>query len=386
MATQALSIGDKLERRKGIGPGFDFLRVGLASCVVAWHSFAVVGNNTLDHRPFVWFPGYGVLVMFFSLSGFLISGSALRLKLRDFLINRGLRILPALAVEVILSAMILGPIFTTLALTDYFTQGQTYKYFTNIVGFINYQLPGVFKSNPGPSVNYALWTIPYEFGCYAVMSAFVIIGALKNRAMVLVVAILYGAICLALSLTGVDDREDIIGGVVRRLFTARGSRLYMAFVLGVAVYLYRHAIPYSKALVGVCLAGCALIAAIRPAEWMSYPLLNIVVAPMLTYIMAFIGVSDIPRLPFFHRGDYSYGIYLYGVPLQQAFVAMFPTVMNPALQLLMAFPCIVAFAVFSWHAIEKPILGLRKNFSFVAKVRGVEGAPPPETVGRRSAS
>ena len=29
-------------------------------------------------------------------------------------------------------------------------------------------------------------------------------------------------------------------------------------------------------------------------------------------------------------------------------------------------------AVISWHMIEKPILGMRKKFSFVAKARGVD--------------
>ena len=44
-----------------------------------------------------WFPGYAILSMFFALSGFLIAGSARRLRLADFLVNRGLRIFPALA-------------------------------------------------------------------------------------------------------------------------------------------------------------------------------------------------------------------------------------------------------------------------------------------------
>ncbi|MGO8666289.1 acyltransferase, partial [Rhizobium ruizarguesonis] len=35
-------------------------------------------------------------------------------------------------------------------------------------------------------------------------------------------------------------------------------------------------------------------------------------------------------------------------------------------------PSALAVAVLSWHFIEKPILGLRNKFSFIAQVRGVE--------------
>lgn len=35
------SIGTVLERRKGIGPGFDVLRIGLAFSVVGWHAFYI---------------------------------------------------------------------------------------------------------------------------------------------------------------------------------------------------------------------------------------------------------------------------------------------------------------------------------------------------------
>ena len=36
---------------------------------------------------------------------------------------------------------------------------------------------------------------------------------------------------------------------------------------------------------------------------------------------------------------------------------------------LLVVPMIMLFAAFSWHFIEKPILKMRKKFSFVAQVR-----------------
>ncbi len=69
-------------------------------------------------------------------SGFLIAGSATRLSLGNFIINRGLRIIPALAVEIVLSALVLGPIFTALPMSDYLSSPNTWHYFTNVLGII----------------------------------------------------------------------------------------------------------------------------------------------------------------------------------------------------------------------------------------------------------
>jgi peptidoglycan/LPS O-acetylase OafA/YrhL len=82
----------------------------------------------------MWFVGYSILPMFFALSGFLVSASALRLPLREYILNRAFRIMPALGVDVALSALVLGPLFTTLALVEYFTSSGFFVYFFNIIG------------------------------------------------------------------------------------------------------------------------------------------------------------------------------------------------------------------------------------------------------------
>jgi peptidoglycan/LPS O-acetylase OafA/YrhL len=87
------SIGTRLQRFNGIGPGFDFLRVALAVTIIINHSFLIVEGNfdyVKAHR--LWAVFGLTLPMFFSLSGFLIAASAQRLRLRDFLLNRALRI------------------------------------------------------------------------------------------------------------------------------------------------------------------------------------------------------------------------------------------------------------------------------------------------------
>ena len=183
------SIGQILDESRGLGKGFDFLRVALSFGVVTWHTPEIAdASSFLEHTRFFWFGNYAILDVFFALSGFLIAGSAMRLGIRDFLINRGLRIFPALAVEIALSAVILGSLFTSLPLSEYFSKIETYHYLTNIVGFINYHLPGVFENHPVHEVNISLWTVPFELGCYAIMSLFIVFGLLKQPWTVVAVA------------------------------------------------------------------------------------------------------------------------------------------------------------------------------------------------------
>src|SRR3979409_2478824 len=97
---------------RGNTSGFDYLRMFLAVSVLFFHSFAVsygrLGEAFLYERPL---RGLIVLVipMFFALSGFLVAGSYYRTRdLKKFVMLRVLRIAPALIVEVILCALILG--------------------------------------------------------------------------------------------------------------------------------------------------------------------------------------------------------------------------------------------------------------------------------------
>src|ERR1700722_8219950 len=111
------TIGHELDKRSGVGPGFDLLRIVLAFLIFQLHLtwIASVSDPKILARIFA---GTGdVLVrgwqrpifmamvpMFFALSGFLVASSAFRTKsIRIFLAFRFLRIFPALATEVTLS-------------------------------------------------------------------------------------------------------------------------------------------------------------------------------------------------------------------------------------------------------------------------------------------
>jgi peptidoglycan/LPS O-acetylase OafA/YrhL len=145
-----------LQENRGAGPGFDLLRIGLAILILVAHTGWITGGSPTagvmlphpDSAPaasqglFDWGvlkrPFSDCLVpMFFALSGFLVTGSALRLRsVGKFLSARLYRLVPALVVEVTLSALVLGAIYTTYSLADYFTDATFYRYFLNMFGFI----------------------------------------------------------------------------------------------------------------------------------------------------------------------------------------------------------------------------------------------------------
>ncbi len=372
------TVGSRLDGNRGIGSGFDFLRIFLALAIVAWHSRNVV-HWTADQAtssPW-WFAEYSLVPMFFALSGFLVAASGMRLSLRDFLINRGLRILPALALEILFSAFLLGPIFTDLTLKQYFSSPLLYHYLTNMVGLVNFYLPGVFVHHPWTMVNGALWTIPYEMMCYVVLSALIVTRWLRStRAIAVCTVFLMIIALLCRNIPGLESTFDhggnsVFDKAIRFFFTGEQSRLLLSFVVGVLFYKIRHRIPYSRALMAAAMAVCLIIAFIGNHSWFDNAALRLIAIPTLTYIVAFAGVTKIPISWPYTQGDYSYGVYLYHLPFQQMLYSIFPTV--SALQLfLLSVPTCTAVAAFSWHTVEKPILRLRKRFSFVAKVSETE--------------
>ena len=368
------SIGTTLERYKGLGPGFDFMRIGLATAILMFHCFLLTGNRWVFQGP-AWIIEYSLVPMFFALSGFLIAASAMRLSLKNFLINRALRILPALAVDVVVCALVIGPLETTIPLSEYFRSPGFYKYFLNMMGYIHFFLPGVFVHQAEAAVNASLWTVPYEMLCYVVMSAFILTRFITKPAFVMavVLGILIGGLLV-----------EKYGGyvpyyprrVMQEVVIYRGSQCMLAFILGILAYQIRHAVPYSKwtalACVLVCLAG-ALRLDLVSSEIVIY---RFMLLPALVYLTVYLGVTRIPIPRILHSGDYSYGVYLYHAPLLKVVVGLVPGIVLTrfwgAIALaLLTLPAVALLAAFSWHVIEKPVLGLRKRFSFVARVRGV---------------
>jgi peptidoglycan/LPS O-acetylase OafA/YrhL len=84
---------------------------------------------------------------------------------------------------------------------------------------------------------------------------------------------------------------------------------------------------------------------------------DLLVSVPATYATVFLGVTNATRNRMLLSGDYSYGIYLYGFPIQQAFAHLWPG-LNAAT--CAAIVVTIGFAAGSWWLIERPALEIRK--------------------------
>jgi peptidoglycan/LPS O-acetylase OafA/YrhL len=346
-ATHTVTAGQIMERHKGSGPGFDAMRLALALTIFVSHSFFVSQGDDLHlwHSPLR--PLLVALVpVFFAVSGFLVTGSAIRTgSVRVFLTFRALRIVPALMTEVTLSALILGPLLTTVPLSDYFSSRIFLQYFGNIIGWVHFFLPGVFETNPMAGyVNVNLWTLRPEFYSYALMTALMLTGLVAKRR---TLTICFVALSLALTIANFFDPSLSEG-----MDTYRPNVPIYFFLLGALAFHWRDRIVLDLKLFAAALA-LAYVA-------MRYPGYAYLAAFPAVYCMIYLAMLPLPRLALLEMGDYSYGIYLYGFPIQQSLLFLFPVFRHSwPLLFCVAAPLTIAFAMLSWHWIERPALRLK---------------------------
>lgn len=343
------TISDAMRSAGGIGPGFDVLRISLAILILMWHCLLL----TYGPKFFETYDGfflkakYLLVPMFFAVSGFLVAGSAIRVKsVKTFLIFRALRIFPALTLVVTICAFLVGPMVTTLTLPQYFKDHHFFEYFGNIIGRIRFELPGVFETNPNPRVvNGSLWTLQPEFYFYLLMAAIMATKLVYSR-------FLYSTLFLTASAVLVAcDGIYGIGSVDKGEFY---WVVMYCFFVGFFFFHWKDKIYVSP------IAGAL---AFFLAVWMvhTHGLGYLAMFPVC-YVICCIGMMKMPELKIVNSGDYSYGIYLCGYPIQQLIIYCFPGIKD--WEVLFA-PSLVAawiFAYFSWHYVEKPALQFKKHF------------------------
>ena len=369
------SIGAILDRTNGYGKGFNFVRIALALTVLLWHDRVfVTGNRDFFDAQYLWVLNYPIMPMFFGLSGFLVAASAQRLKLGDFFLNRFARIFPALAVEVLLAALILGPFVTSLALYDYFSDPLFRRYFLNLVGDMQYHLPGVFETIPHKRiVNGALWTIPPELSCYVIMGGIILLRC-QNKALALILlalALIELRPILSLFIGEEAYRFTLDSQHFQTFVSRRGIALVPSFLLGVAAYSLRYKIPYDARLLAVFLLLLAVAGWVGGVEIWAMAAVMPFICVMALYVVLFVGVTNFDRVTPAWLGDCSYGVYLYGAPIAQTSMYLFPGTPPDMwfFHFLAVAPAVILFATLSWRVVERPALRLRRNFAQASRER-----------------
>ncbi len=321
------------------------VRLIAAFLVLYGHAFIFLGHREPLFLSWVPLGPLGVFV-FFTISGYLVTESWDRdPDLFRFFMRRGLRIFPGLAVCVLLSIFVLGPLLTTLPLADYFSKFHTYGYLRNIGLYIIYYLPGVFEHSRVPNaVNGSLWSLPIEFMMYIVVA---ILGtSTRNRWALAALAVASAIVTIAWA-QATKHMVVVCNSDVRQIF-------FCGTYFWVGAVFYKFDLKRYFSLSGTVMATIAMLC-LEP--WSPY--LNIASWALLPIIVLSFGLAYSPLLERLTRsGDYSYGIYIYAFPIQQTVVYLWPTV-GIVEYLLVCSVCTLLLAILSWHLIERRALALK---------------------------
>ena len=333
---------------------FQPIRLAAAAFVVLFHCYALTGRWTSEplwqHAPELNFGALGVKI-FFVISGFLVTQSWLaRQAAVPFVAARVLRIYPALVAATLFTIVLAGA-SSHLPWRDYLAHAQTRDYAWRVaLGFeMVYRLPGAFQTNPFPhEVNGSLWTLPIELRLYVALLVAGVAGLLARRsAWLAVVAALVALYAWRPEWFPLSPNDRVV------------RELALSFALGSLAYAWRDVLPVSLSAA----AACILLVAWDPAGLAR----GVLFAPLLTYVVLVAAYH--PRLAWRganRAGDSSYGLYVYSFPVQQTLMQRLPA-LEPAELFALSLPLALAAAVLSWHALERPALGLKSRFDRPAK-------------------
>lgn len=322
---------------------FTLLRLVAAWLVIYSHSWAITGTAGGD--VFAWLTlvksgGALAVDVFFLVSGFLVAASFQRNTLREFLLARALRIYPALVVCLLLTVLVMAPLVTTAP--DYWTQPDTWRHLVSNASLwrAEYWLPGVFEALPRTAVNGSLWTLPIEGRLYLALMIAGLVGMLAPRRYL-------AAWLLAVAGAGVFAwlRSPLPEYLSHLVWVT------VSFITGTLFWVWRDRIVLAT---WPLLALLAAAAAARGTDWFALAYL-----PLLAYGTFYLAL--VPRLPVIAGNDLSYGLYLYGWPMQQlALMAGASTVLgNTVLASVAALAC----AALSWFLVERPALRLKRRLT-----------------------
>jgi peptidoglycan/LPS O-acetylase OafA/YrhL len=192
-----------------------------------------------------------------------------------------------------------------------------------------WNLPGVFAHNPVPgTVNGTLWSLGLEVRWYAYLGVLMLLGVVSRRWLFTGVALAFLAFA---AWEGMQGKPDPLG------FRA----LSMVFMAGALLAQWRERVRVSHLGMAALAAACVLARDTRAF----FPLAVAAIA-YGSYWFAY----ALPALRWPKHVDYSYGLFLYGFPVQQALLSLWPQ-LGPLPLFALATPIALALAALSWHLV-----------------------------------
>lgn len=345
----ATRLSDAVSERDN---NFNLLRFGAACAVILSHSFILTGNEP-NSLPRIL--GFFAVNCFFIISGFLVCKSLIeRQNPKQFIRARVLRIYPALFVSVGLCVFVIGPLFSTEALNDYFFNSKIYTFWIKnsllIVGDVEYYLPGVFEQSFNDrKVNAPLWTVFYEVYLYLILLFVALVfsyqttNGLRRFKWVILICSLLLLVMFVINIGYQITASSWLGHFIR--FGA-------VFGIGASLYLFRERILLSPKI----LFSVVVLIGISSQDRLWF---NGICYLLLGYILLY--CAYIPKgivLRFNLLGDYSYGLYIFAYPIQQIVLQWWPDI-GTMLHFVISFLATLSIAMLSWHLVEQKALALK---------------------------
>ncbi len=314
------------------------IRLVLAATVIVSHSWSI---GRYGRAPTLggFTPGGWAVDAFFVLSGYLITGSRLNNSLVSYLRRRVLRIYPGFVVCLLSVVIIFAPIgYLHLhhTLRGYAsTPNSPIRYLLANLG-LKMHLPAV-AGTPGGGRAWAgtLWTLYFEFLCYLIVGLVACWGAFRRRPII-------AALMLAVATT-VSFQNDHVG---HHTDTSNLIRLLPFFLAGSVVYLLRDRIPCTWWLAVTCAAALVVVPDCGPR-------FVVICALPLTYLLLYLGA--VVPIALGRRNDISYGLYMYGYPVQEA--VRYLHFSSQLLFIAASIGATIPLAVASWFIVEHPAMG-----------------------------
>ena len=349
-------------------PNLNILKFLLATLVTWSHCYPLTNHDEPLARLTRHINGGSLGVWgFFFISDFLVTQSYRRRpNCFLFIINRILRIWPAL-IAALLVSILLGWLTSHTEWVT-FKRGAVDYFVTNIklIAGVAYSLPGAFPESPFPSVNGSLWTLPWEIRMYVIVAILGISGVLaKREPLNLSLMILTAG---AITLPHISSIAAIFDNITV-------PWMLVSFLLGVATYANLHDTQPNSGI-----SEQPFDAPKRLGKWtqkvskldlFALGLVTMGVGAMicgfsktfwLLILCGFVLLTGFSRLipPVKWKHDLSYGIYIYSFPVQQYLINE-TGLRAPWKIFLLTMPIVLLLAYLSWRFVEKPFLSLKSR-------------------------
>jgi peptidoglycan/LPS O-acetylase OafA/YrhL len=336
---------------------FDLLRIILATLVLASHAFIIGGYGS---EPFITFTknqtylGQIGVIGFFGLSGYLITGSfENNPRLVVFIWHRVLRILPGFWVCLIITAFLIAPLIyiinnNLIQSFPFFGNNGSLSYCINnsLLAVRQWNIDSILaKSNYKESFNGSLWTLFAEFQCYIVTAIFGLLGLInKNRkTFVGIWLLLYIVFVINIVLKTQYGPTFII--------LSNAFPLYLSYLSGSLLLIYKDKLSFdNKEVIFLSFLSALLL---RYGGFL-------LAAPILIPILC---ITIFSRFKVRLKYDISYGLYIYGFPIEQLLSRFLGTRVDFLIYLIACFALSCLLGLLSNKFIEKPLLKFKDIFS-----------------------